>query len=99
MIVNHGGTYNTKVSENQYYVKDDADDPEKHGTRYHHFVKVVDVNQKQKVISYDDLLGILKTSWKELENMDIPELPKEGREMQEESNRGLKGTTIGDQAK
>lgn len=62
----------------------------------YHFVEVVDVNQKQKVISYDDLLGILKTSWKELENMDIPELPKEGREMQEESNRGLKGTTIGE---
>lgn len=96
MIVNHGGTYNTKVSENQYYVKDDADDPEKHGTRYHHFVEVMDENQKEKVISYDDLLGILKTSWKELENMDIPELSKEGREVQEESNRGLKGTTIGE---
>lgn len=96
MIVNHGGTYNTKVSENQYYVKDDADDPGKHGTRYHHFVEVMDENQKQKVISYDDLLGILKTSWKELENMDFSELPKEGREMQEESNRSIKGTTIGE---
>lgn len=96
LIVNHGGIYNTKVSENQYYVKDDADDPEKHRTRYHHFVEVMDENQKQKVISYDDLLGILKTSWKELENMDFPELPKEGREMQEESNRSIKGTTIGE---
>ena len=45
----------------------------------------MDENQKQKVISYDDLLGILKTSWK-----------KEGREMQEESNRSIKGTTIGE---
>ena len=96
LIVNHGGIYNTKVSENQYYVKDDTDDPEKYGTRYHHFVEVMDENQKQKVISYDDLLGILKTSWKELENMDFPELPKEGREMQEESNCSMKGTTIGE---
>ena len=77
-------------------MKDEADDPEKYGTRYHHFVEVMGENQKEKVISYDDLLGILKTSWKELENMDIPELSKEGREVQEESNRGLKGTTIGE---
>ena len=33
---------------------------------------------------------------RELENMDFPELPKEGREMQEESNRSIKGTTIGE---
>ena len=96
MIINHGGTYNTKVSENQYYVKDDADDSEKHGTRYHRFVEVNGENQEQKVLSYDGLLDILKTSWKELENMDIPELPKVGKEKQEKSYAEQKGVTIGE---
>ena len=96
LIVNHGGKYNTKVSENQYYVKDEADDPEKHRTRYHHFVEVIDENKGQKVLSYDDLLAILKISWQELDNMDFPELPKDERAMQEELNHNIIGATIGD---
>lgn len=96
LIVNHGGIYNTKVSENQYYVKDDADDSEKHGTRYHHFVEGNGENQEQKVLSYDGLLDILKTSWKELENIDLPELPEVGKETQEKSYAERKGITIGE---
>ena len=42
---------------------------------------------------FNSILLDMKTK---LENMDFPELPKEGREVQEKSNRGLKGTTIGE---
>ena len=101
LIVNHGGKYNTKVFENQYYVKDEADDPEKHGTRYHHFLEVMGERQEQKVLSYDDLLAILRTSWEELENMGLPELAEEDGQKREKasytySTDNSKGTTIGE---
>ena len=98
LIVNHGGKYNTKVSENQYYVKDEADDPEKYGTRYHHFVEVMGENQGTKVLSCADLFAILETSWEELENMDLPKLPEDDRNKGSYvySTVNVKGTTIGE---
>ena len=58
--------------------------------------EVLDENKGQKVLSYDDLLAILKISWQELDNMDFPELPKDERAMQEELNHNIIGATIGD---
>ena len=48
------------------------------------------------MLSYDDLLAILKISWQELDNMDFPELPKDERAMQEELSHNIIGATIGD---
>lgn len=82
-------------------MKDEADDPEKHGTRYHHFLEVMGERQEQKVLSYDDLLAILRTSWEELENMGLPELAEEDGQKREKasytySTDNSKGTTIGE---
>lgn len=77
---------------------DEADDPEKYGTRYHHFVEVMGENQGTKVLSYADLFAILETSWEELENMDLPKLPEDDRNKGSYvySTVNVKGTTIGE---
>ena len=100
LIANNGGTYHTKVSENQYYVKDDADDPNKNRTRYHHVLEVMDENKDLKVLTYDDLFIILKTSWEELEKMELPKLEDEREKRRKflytPSEEEKQGTTIGE---
>ena len=101
LIANNGGTYNTKVSENQYYVKDDADDPQAKKTRYHHAMEMMTDDKVLKVISYDELLVLLKTSWDELEKISLPKLQKKKRNDKEKSSHEHtsqkgKGTTIGE---
>lgn len=74
LIINQGGIYDTKVSNNQFYVKDDEDDAENVKSRYHHVVYVMKNNPNIQTISYDDLLKMLKVTWEDLEKIDLPKL-------------------------
>ena len=82
-------------------MKDEKDDLDAHGTRYHHFIEVMGEDHKQIVLSYDDLFAILNISWEELEKMNLPELSQENKRNKNKtsytySTGEAKGTTIGE---
>lgn len=101
LLANHGCQYNTKVSENDFYVASTEDiensESEEH-TRYYAATHRED-GHNVEVLTMDELFEILGVTEDELSAMEMPKVPKKNKNNKPHKNyysTGKVSTTIGD---
>lgn len=97
LLTNHGCQYNTKVSENDYYVatKEELEltEVDEH-TRYYSALHNTETNCK--VISFDDLFALLSVSEEDIVQAPWPKIETTKPARSKVYSRGESKTTIGD---
>ncbi len=99
VLANLGCKYNTKVSENDYYVASDKellDSIPKENTRYFAALKNDD-GRNVKIISFKDFLAIIGLTTDEVEQLKIPVVSKQKPKKKKVYSTGNNSYTIGDQ--
>lgn len=74
VLANHGCKYNTKVSENNYYIASDEEllsPPTDKHTRYYAALQKDD-GRDISIISFEELLSLINFSYKELKKLKLP---------------------------
>ena len=99
VLANLGCKYNTKVSENDYYVAADEellDSIPKENTRYFAALKNAD-GRNVKIISFKEFLTIIDLTTDEIKQLKMPVVPKQKSKKKKVYYTGSNSYTIGDQ--
>lgn len=99
VLANHGCKYNTKVSENNYYIASDEElmsPPTDKHTRHYAALKNDD-GRNVKVISFEDFLAIIDLTTDEIKQLKMPVVPKRKTKNKKVYSTGSTSYTIGDQ--
>lgn len=99
VLANHGCKYNTKVSENNYYIASDEElmspPTDKHTRHYAALQK--DDGRNVKVISFEDFLAIIDLTTDEIKQLKMPVVPKRKTKKKKVYSTGSNSYTIGEQ--
>lgn len=99
VLANLGCKYNTKVSEDDYYVASNEEllDPTpKENTRYFAALKNAD-GRNVKIISFKEFLAIIDLTTDEIKQLKMPVVPKRKTKKKKAYSTGSNSYTIGDQ--
>lgn len=99
VLANLGCKYNTKVSEDDYYVASNEEllDPTpKENTRYFAALKNAD-GRNVKIISFKEFLTIIDLTTDEIKQLKMPVVPKQKSKKKKVYSIGSNSYTIGDQ--
>lgn len=99
MLANHGCKYNTKVSENDYYVAsvEESENPySEEKTRYRAALKNDD-GKEVKILSFDEFLSMVGLTAETISQLKMPVVPEQSKIVKRAFSTGIVTNTIGDQ--
>ena len=99
VLANHGCKYNTKVSENDYYVAsvEESENPySEEKTRYRAALKNDD-GKEVKILSFDEFLSMVGLTAETISQLKMPVVPEQSKIVKRAFSTGIVTNTIGDQ--